>query len=189
MLATGLGSGRLRPGPGTWGSLSGLLLWWLLTLLWATPLTTWFLGHKGDPRGLWVFAAGEAWFAVLVVGMTALAVRSADLVVRETGEQDPGYIVVDEWAGMWIALWLFRWELAENSIRILAPGGWRWAYLLALPFLLFRLLDIWKPWPIRQIQALPGGEGIVADDVVAGLLTLPLVMLLRPFLLTWLQRF
>ena len=54
---------------------------------------------------------------------------------------------------------------------------------MLVPFLVFRLLDIWKPWPVKQIQVLPAGSGVVADDVVAGLYGIPLVFLLTPWLL------
>jgi phosphatidylglycerophosphatase A len=115
-------------------------------------------------------AAGEAAFLVLPAAMTWLAVRASDSVAREMGVEDPGCIVADEWAGLWIALWPLRWEIVRAH-------GWACLALLALPFLFFRLFDIWKPWPIRQIQILPGGEGIVADDVVAGFFAIPCVML------------
>ncbi len=187
LVATGFGSGYLRPASGTWGSAAGLLAWLLLTFLWATPLTTWMRTQVVGSVSLGVLAAGEAWFLVLPVLMTALAVRASDLVVRETGEKDPGYIVADEWAGMWIALWPLRWLLAKEGFRLFSPGGWRWLALLALPFLAFRLFDIWKPWPARQIQDLPGGEGIVADDVVAGLYALVLTDVCTRFVLTWIQ--
>ena len=52
-----------------------------------------------------------------------------------------------------------------------------------MPFLVFRLLDIWKPWPVRQIQVLPAGDGVVADDVVAGLYGIPIVMLVTPLVM------
>lgn len=181
-LATGFGSGHLRPAPGTWGSLAALGAWVLLTLLWATPLTTWVATHSAHPRRLGVGLAGECWFAVLPVLMTWLAVRASDLVVRETGLKDPSWIVADEWAGMWITLWPLRWVIAQDAFRLFQPGAWRFALVLALPFAVFRLFDIWKPWPCRQIQVLPGGEGVVADDVVAGLLGIPVVLLLHPLL-------
>jgi phosphatidylglycerophosphatase A len=110
-------------------------------------------------------------------------VRSTDLVVREAGEKDPPYAVIDEWAGMWITLWPVRWEIAQNLHRLWAPGGWRWLPVLLVPFLVFRALDIWKPWPIRQVEALPGGTGVMADDVVAGLYGIPIVMLAVPLVM------
>ena len=173
-VATGLGSGWLRPAPGTWGSLSGLGAWGLFTFavtrhLPLTPLGT---------------AAMEGLFILAIGLLTWLAVRASDLVVGATGAEDPGYIVVDEWVGMWVILWPLRWEVQRFS----GPGGWRWAVVLAVPLLVFRLLDIWKPWPVYQIQALPGGQGIVADDLVAGLYGLPLVALISPWVIAWAVR-
>ena len=170
-VATGLGSGWLRPAPGTWGSLSGLGAWCLFTFAVTRHLPLTQLGK----------AAMEGLFILVIGLMTWLAVWASDLVVGETGEKDPGYIVADEWVGIWVTLWPLRWE----AHRLATLGGWRWAVVLALPFLVFRLLDIWKPWPVYQIQALPGGQGIVADDLVAGLYGLPLVALITPWMLLW----
>jgi len=167
-VATGFGSGRLRPAPGTWGSGAAMLAWVLLSHL-AALVPRW---------------AGELWFALLPLAMTWTAVKASDLVVLETGHKDPGYIVADEFAGQWFALWALRWELLAALPRLHDYGQWKLALALyALPFLLFRILDIWKPWPARQIQALPGGTGIVADDVVAGLYAIPLALLLLPVVL------
>lgn len=182
-VATGFGSGLLRPAPGTWGSLAGLVGWALLVVLAATPFTTWALGHPGHPALPLAGLGLEALLLGATVGLTALAVRVSDLVVWETDTKDPDFIVADEWAGMWIAAWPTRWFAAQHLFRLGQPGGWRVAVVLALPFLLFRLFDIWKPWPCHQLQDLPGGQGIVADDVVAGLYALPLVVLLQPLLL------
>jgi len=162
-VATGLGSGWLRPAPGTWGSLAGLAAWCLLAFG-ATALPT---------------AAAEGLLLLALGLLTWISVRAADLGVRETGTEDPGFIVADEWVGLWITLWPLRWELH----RLQAQGGWRWLVVLVVPFLVFRVLDIWKPWPVHQIQDLPGGQGIVADDLVAGLYGLPVVLLLMPWLL------
>jgi len=183
VVATGLGSGCLRPAPGTWGSLAALGAWCLLSLLLATPFSAWVLAHRGHPSLATYIYGAEALFMAAPLAMTWLAVRASDLVVRETGEKDPGWIVADEWAGMWITLWPMRWEIAQNLHRLAAPGWWRWLPMLLVPFLVFRLLDIWKPWPVRQIQALPGGSGVVADDVVAGLYGIPIVVLAAPLVL------
>jgi phosphatidylglycerophosphatase A len=66
--------------------------------------------------------------------------------------------------------------------RALGSEAWRLLPMLLVPFLLFRLFDIWKPWPIHQIQVLPEGQGILADDVVAGLYALVATQLLMPVL-------
>jgi len=165
-VATGLGSGRLRPAPGTWGSLAGLAAWCGLAL----GLTAWPMLPSPVVEAAFLLALGL---------LTWAAILASDRVAQETGTEDPSFIVADEWVGMWITLWPLRWELRQ----LLAPDGWRWVLVLAVPFLVFRLLDIWKPWPVHQIQDLPGGQGIVADDLVAGLYGLPVVLLLMPWLL------
>lgn len=82
-----------------------------------------------------------------------LAIWSATITAESAGKKDPQLVVIDEVVGQWITL---------GGCLHLNWKGW----LLAL--LLFRLFDIWKPWPVRQLEALPTGTGIVADDVMAG---------------------
>jgi phosphatidylglycerophosphatase A len=166
-VATGLGSGRLRPAPGTWGTLASLVAWCLFSPFLATP---------------WPWLS-ELLFLAVPLGMSWLAVAASDRVVAETGEKDPGYIVADEWAGMWITVWPVRWELARG---LALYHGWRWVPVVVVPFVVFRVLDIWKPWPIKQIQVLPAGSGVVADDVVAGLYGIPLVALAVPLFVRFL---
>lgn len=148
-IATGLGSGRLRPAPGTWGSLAGLGAWLVLVRL-----------LRPCPPQVAIPAA-----LVAPLLLTLLAVWASARVVAETGEKDPGYIVADEWAGQWFALTPL---LLAGALQ---PQPWGpWLLRLAFPFLLFRLFDIWKPGPVDAAQRLPGGWGVVLDDVVAGLL-------------------
>lgn len=165
LVATGFGSGRLKPASGTWGSAASLPVWIVFAHL-AVVMPRW---------------AGELWHLALPVAMTWLAVKASDLVARETGAKDPGYIVADEFAGQWIALWPLRWELLRALHEAHDHHRAKALLLYALPFALFRAFDVWKPWPARQIQSLPGGEGIVVDDVVAGLYAIPVVMLLTPW--------
>jgi phosphatidylglycerophosphatase A len=148
-IATGFGSGYLKPAPGTWGSGAGLLAWLLL------------LG------GLRNGAPSLALLAMLAapVALTLVAVWASDQVVNETKQKDPSFIVVDEWAGVWVALTPLLFTVAQQ------PQPWPlWTMRLAAPFLLFRLFDIWKPGPVRAAESLPGGWGVVLDDVLAGLL-------------------
>lgn len=187
-VATGLGSGWLRPAPGTWGSLAGLGAWCVFTFSAVTPFVSWALRNGSDPRLPALGMAMEGLFLLVIGLMTWISVRASDLVVRETRTEDPGFIVADEWVGMWVTLWPVRWVLAQQAHRLFLPGGWRWGLVLAVPFLVFRSLDIWKPWPVHQIQDLPGGQGIVADDLVAGLYGLPLVALVTPWLVAWASR-
>lgn len=129
-IATGGGCGYAPIAPGTWGSLPGLAIAWLLAS-WA---------------GGWAVAAGAAVFAV--VGIWA-AGRAAEL----SDSKDPRHVVVDEIAG----------QLVTLAFVPLTPR------VLILGFLLFRVLDVWKPWPADRLENLPGGSGIMADDLMAGL--------------------
>lgn len=148
-IATGFGSGYLRPAPGTWGTLAGLAAWVLLVI--------------GVPT------IGGAWTSWILLAaplvLTLVAVWASDQVVKETGQKDPSFIVADEWAGVWIALTplLFTVTLQPQPLAL-------WAARLVAPFLLFRLFDIWKPGAVDAAQRLSGGWGVVMDDVLAGLL-------------------
>lgn len=172
-VATGFGSGYLRPAPGTWGSLAAVALWFSIFEL--------------ALHGTWM---GEALrltlsfglLAPLPIGMTLLAIRASGQVALETGDKDPSYIVADEWAGQWIAL-------IPIALGLPLPPQPIWfdALRLVTPFALFRLFDIWKPWPAYQIQSLSGGKGIVLDDVIAGLYAAIPTFFLDRALLGWLQ--
>jgi phosphatidylglycerophosphatase A len=100
--------------------------------------------------------AGMPWWGFLALAATlfAPAVWAAGVTARARKIEDPGLVVIDEVLGQWIAL---------AGVR-----DYNWKTYLAA-FLLFRLFDIWKPPPVRQLEALPGGLGINADDVMAGL--------------------
>jgi len=93
----------------------------------------------------------------------AVGVPAATIAARESGREDPGFVVIDEVAGQWIAL-------------LGSPPNWRHA-LIAL--VLFRIFDITKPFPARQLERLPGGWGIVFDDVAAGLYAWGVASVLR----------
>jgi len=90
-------------------------------------------------------------------------IPAATIVERQSGRHDPQYVVIDEVAGQWIAL-------------LFCPIDWRHA-LIAL--VLFRLFDIVKPFPVRRLERLPAGWGIVFDDVAAGLYACAVAALLR----------
>jgi phosphatidylglycerophosphatase A len=180
IVATGLGSGLLNPAPGTWGSLAGVGAWCLLSRMLLTPFSTWVASQPTSIYLMHYILITEFLIILFIVFAVYLAVFVSNLAVKETGEKDPGYIVIDEWVGVWIALWPVRWEIAQIGHNTIAVNLW---WLPILPFLVFRFLDIWKPWPIRQIQVLPDGYGIVADDVVAGLCSIPIVSLLAPYVI------
>ena len=145
-VATFFGAGYGKPGPGTWGSVAALLVWAAFA----------FGAHPAPHRLL------LALLAAIVLSIT-VGVPAATIAARESGREDPGFVVIDEAAGQWIAL-------------LGCPADWRHA-LIALA--LFRLFDITKPFPARQLENLPGGWGIVFDDVAAGLYAWGVAALLR----------
>lgn len=145
-VATFFGAGLGKPGPGTWGSVAALLLWAI--------------------AGIALHAPPQTLLILLLAGIVlsiALGVPAATIAARESGRHDPGFVVIDEVAGQWIAL-------------LFSPADWRHG-LIAL--VLFRLFDITKPFPARQLERLPEGWGIVFDDVAAGLYALGVASLLR----------
>jgi len=95
------------------------------------------------------------------LGITLLGIPPSTVVARESGRTDPGFVVIDEVAGQMISL-------------IAVPLDWK--YLLA-SFILFRGFDIAKPFPLRRLERLPGGTGIMMDDVGAGVYALALLQL------------
>ena len=140
-----------------------------LALGFGSGLSHWAPGTVGSAVAvaLWLaFLAGApGWpgqIAVVVIG-TVLCVWAADWAARKLGRKDPGCIVSDELAGQWLAL-------------LAAPPAWPW-WLAA--FVLFRAFDIAKPWPMRPLERLPGGLGIVADDLMAGLYAAALLLIAR----------
>jgi phosphatidylglycerophosphatase A len=142
LIATGLGSGYSPWAPGTAGSVVGLLLFVPLA---QTPL------------------AAQLAATALVFGV---GVWAATATARRTGLKDPGLVVVDEIAGMWVALLLMPFTL---EVAVVA-------------FFAFRAMDIVKPYPARDLERLPEGWGIMADDVMAGIYA---NLLVRVVALVW----
>ena len=146
MVATLFGIGRLKPGPGTWGSLA-------TTLVWALASSRIPVGYR-------------TWATVLAAGcVTLIGIPAATLVARAYGSKDPQFVVIDEVAGQLVSL-------------IAVPLAWR-SFLAA--FVLFRIFDMWKPFPIRHLERLPEGTGIVVDDLGAGAYALFIMHLLLHF--------
>jgi phosphatidylglycerophosphatase A len=146
LVATFFGAGRLRPGPGTWGSAAAVLIWYGLSR--------------------WIALAWQ-WEALALLALLAIVVGipAATRCARASQTKDPQSVVVDEVAGQWITL-------------LAAPVTWK---SLLVGFILFRGFDILKPPPVRQLERLPEGTGIVIDDVAAGLYALLVMTLLRHF--------
>ena len=99
---------------------------------------------------------------VMALAAVAAGIPAATRVANSSGNKDPQNVIIDEVAGQWITL-------------IAVPAAWK---SLLVGFILFRGFDILKPPPIRQIEALPGGFGIVLDDVAAGFCALIVMHLL-----------
>ena len=155
-FVTVFGLGHLRPFPGTWGSLPSVLL--------AAVLIAAGLGPSTHP-----FLFNGILLAVVLFFTLACAMLGDQAEARFL-KKDPSQVVADETAGQ--ALTLLFLPAAAVATPALA------AFTLFYAFLAFRILDIVKPWPARQIQAVPGGWGVVLDDLVSGFYALIIVQLL-----------
>lgn len=148
-IAQGLGVGRIPVAPGTFGSFLGLAWFWLLLLS----------GH------LWTMALGIVLSVLLSVWLCGFAEEFLH-------QKDPGSVVFDEVVAVpacfasWIGLRFLKTGAVPGADYFFSKSNW-------LPVLgvvaAFRLFDIWKPWPVRQSQSLPGGWGITIDDLLAAL--------------------
>lgn len=146
LVATFFGIGWLKPGPGTWGSLGAVLLWWGVSR---------FIEPHLQP-------VAAILLALLAIG---IGIPAATRVAVAYGKKDPQFVVIDEVAGQLIAV-------------IAVPITWK---SLLLGFILFRGYDILKPPPVRQLERLPQGTGIVLDDVGAGLYALAVMQVVLHF--------
>ncbi len=146
-IATCFGLGWLPVAPGTWGSLPPAIVFGLLM-------------YSGVPR---IATAIVVAAMVVVGGVACLCFASAS--VTAVGKNDPHEVVSDELAGQ---------ALTFLIIALLLPrplSGGEGFLVALLGFLLFRAFDIFKPWPIRKLERLPGSLGILADDLAAGLVS------------------
>ncbi len=141
LLLTGLGTGYLPIAPGTWGSAGACLA---------------FMAVAFAAGGRQVCLTGT--MLILAAAATLLCGILGRWAESDFGRKDPGQVTLDEWAGQAVALcWL-----------PLGAGPWGWVTAAGSAFLAFRAFDIIKPPPIRALEKLPGGWGIVADDLLAG---------------------
>jgi len=144
-IATIGGLGDLLPAPGTTaGSLPAAVIWWALA---AT------VGGSRQLLGI---------TAALTVAAVAAGLWASDVEARRRDAEDPRPIVIDEVAGQWLC-YLVALPFAPIT------GRWMLILFTAAGFLLFRLFDVWKPWPVRRFEEIPGGMGIVADDLAAAI--------------------
>ena len=144
ILTSCFGLGRLPVAPGTWGSIPVVVVFGLLC-------------RFGAPAVLVSIV-----MAVFVVAASLVCVKFAPAAIAATGKSDPGEVVADEVAGQ--AVTLLSVPLAMTAD---ITAGQIWA-IAGAGFLIFRLFDIAKPGPIRKLEKLPQGWGILADDLLAG---------------------
>ena len=151
-LATCFGIGYLRPGPGTYASIAATLFWIVLRY-----------AHLTTPILFLVTC-------LLATVATLSGIPAATRVAQESGIADPGFVVIDEAAGVWTAL----------LAAFLPLHGWTVSLPAALAALvLFRVFDIWKPWPVSALDRMHGGVGIMLDDIAAGIYAFACVLVLR----------
>jgi phosphatidylglycerophosphatase A len=144
-ISSGLGSGFFPKAPGTAGSAAFAVLWWVL--------------HRA-------FAAGLAFDVVLALAVAAIGTLAVSCALVEEAAADPQWIVVDEWAGMAVAL-------------AGAPSGNLFAVCGTL--IAFRIFDVWKPGPIGWAERLPRAWGVMADDIIGGFFALAVVQAVLSF--------
>jgi phosphatidylglycerophosphatase A len=134
---------------------------WLLATVFGCGLVPFAPGTAGSLAGLATaflllhyLALPPFCLLILALGMIPIAFWSAGLTAQLLKNKDPQQVVIDEVLGQWVTL--------AGATRV----NWK---TFVIGFALFRLFDIWKPAPVRGFESLPGGQGIVADDLMAGL--------------------
>jgi phosphatidylglycerophosphatase A len=183
-VATAGGLGYFPKAPGTLGSLVGLVFAVLPAWIFFGFTAAIINARHGDDS---IFLKVFTWYSdpflwaqiVLTFFIAALGVWASDRVSQRFLEKDPQYVVIDEVSGQHLTLLLgcgipVWWRVAQSFWNTTPLGlitlrsALNWKYLL-LGFILFRVFDIWKPFPARQAESLPGGWGIMADDWIAGI--------------------
>ena len=134
--------GKLSLAPGTFGSLAALVCWFFIKPSLSDPL-----------------------FLLITGGIFFLGIACSEIIVSAGNVKDPQFIVIDEWVGMWIGLYLLEYSILWGLAA----------------FFCFRIFDIFKPGPIGEMDKMDGGIGVMMDDVVAGILTCLLMQSLSHF--------
>ncbi len=152
LAVTTFGVGYLPLAPGTWGSMVGVMIY--LAFAWAEGAVGINLLEKG-----WQLEQISAWFhavnLIVFLSFCLLGIWAASRATKLFKHKDPSQAVVDEVIGQLI-------------VFLFIPFGVHWFFIVS-GFLLFRLFDIWKPYPIDSLQGLPAGIGVCADDILAGI--------------------
>ena len=105
-------------------------------------------------------------FGIVIILFFFIGIIVSNIIIDQNDNNDPSYIIIDELVGQWLALWIL-------------PDGY---FYIIIAFILFRFFDIIKPWPIRFIEQLPKGLGVMCDDLAAGLITLILTQIINFYL-------
>lgn len=148
------GVGYLPLAPGTWGSLVGVGLYVLVRGVLLQSISP--LAFEFKLNLFHLYYAIAAFQLLVVLALSLVGIWAASRTETLSGKKDPGKVVIDEVVGQFIAL---------IPVPFLIDLAW-WSVILA--FALFRIFDIVKPYPARRLESLPGGLGIMADDVIAG---------------------
>jgi phosphatidylglycerophosphatase A len=150
-IATAFGLGYIPIAPGTFGSLVGVVVMALFSIR-ILPIKS----HDIYLHDVYLVVSAPHILIPVTFLVSCVGVVVASNVATYLGKKDPQIVVVDEVSGQLI------------SYLGIGGGITNWKYLL-LGFILFRVFDIWKPFPARQAESLPGGLGIMADDWIAGI--------------------
>lgn len=161
LILASWGVGYLPLAPGTWGSMVGVGLYLIFELC-SLRLNTVLHDRGLDATALYLLRTNL--LILLIAAITIAGVWAATRTESLLGRKDPRLVVVDEVAGQMLAF-------------LFVPAGAS-AWVLFAGFILFRLFDIWKPYPIHRLEGLKAGLGIMADDVLAGFYAAVLLSLL-----------
>jgi phosphatidylglycerophosphatase A len=149
------GVGYMPGAPGTFGSAVGVGIYLLLRAATLQIVNLFVPDYHLTYELIEIFRV--AFLLLAIICITATGIWAATRAEKLFGRKDPGRVIIDEIAGQLITF-----------LFIPLAVGIKW-WVLAFGFLLFRLFDIWKPYPIRRLEALESGLGIMADDVLAGI--------------------
>jgi phosphatidylglycerophosphatase A len=164
LALTTFGVGYIPGAPGTYGSVIAVAIYLAVSFVISLALAS--VAHFSEP--VWpflsayptygvpksAFALMRAAVLITLVFFSLVGIWASNRSIPFLGNEDPPEAVVDEVMGQLVTF-------------LFVPFAVSWPFILA-GFLLFRLFDIWKPYPIRNLEILPGGLGICADDIVAG---------------------
>ena len=168
LAVTTWGVGYLPLAPGTWGSMVGVLIYLVFGWL-EDSLSADFVAKDWNEAQIkaWIHAGNLFVFLLFCL----LGIWAASRATKLFKHKDPSQAVVDEVIGQLI-------------VFLFIPFDTHW-YFVASGFLLFRLFDIWKPYPIDSLQSLPSGIGVCADDILAGVYGGACLSLIYAAALTW----